>query len=99
MRAQFGVGQPVRQQVERFQNRQPRPNQRDELLIENQEFFEIELLAPPQQRNFRREPGHRPPRTDRVNQVAFLSEPVPDFLFARCLRHVLVYLPARVRVF
>ena len=38
------IGQPVGQQVEAFQNRQPGADQRDELLVEDQELFDIELL-------------------------------------------------------
>ena len=42
---EFRVGQPLGEQVERFQDRQAGADQRDELLVEDQEFFEIELLA------------------------------------------------------
>ncbi len=43
---ELGVGEALGQQVEALQNRQAGADQGDELLIEDEKFFEIELLAP-----------------------------------------------------
>ena len=42
---QFRVGQAVGQQLQALQNRQTGANQGHELLVENQELFDVELLA------------------------------------------------------
>ena len=48
--AQFFIRQPIGQQVETFQNRQTRSNQRHKLLVEDQELFEIDGLSCGQRR-------------------------------------------------
>ncbi len=40
-RRQLWVGEPFGEQVERLQNRQPGADQRDELLVKDQEFLKI----------------------------------------------------------
>ena len=42
---EFGVGEALGEQVEGFQDGQAGADQGDELLVEDEEFFEIELLA------------------------------------------------------
>ncbi len=96
VRRQLGVGQPLRQQIERFQDRQAGAHQRHELLVEDQEFFEIDL-------RFSRAP-HRDARDlaallDGVDQEALLRVAVAQFLFGAGFGHLLVHLSARIGVF
>ena len=39
------IGEPLRQQIQGFQNRKSGADQRHELLVENEELFEIELAS------------------------------------------------------
>jgi hypothetical protein len=42
---ELGVGEAVGEQVEPFEDREPGFDQRDELLIEDEELLQIQLLA------------------------------------------------------
>ena len=50
----FWVGETLGEQVERFQDGQAGADQGDELLVEDEEFFEVELLPASGQVKFRR---------------------------------------------
>ena len=43
--AELGIGQALGQQVEGFQDRQSGADQRDELLVEDQELLQVQLLT------------------------------------------------------
>ena len=49
VRTQLGIGQTIGQQVKAFEDRQAGADQRDELLVEDQELLDIDLLAAAQQ--------------------------------------------------
>src|SRR5665213_210250 len=81
--AQVGVLLPFRQQLQRTQNRQPRPDQRQKLLVEDQESLKIDLLLG-------RLPQHRL-RLDRINQVSGLRKPRAQFFRRRGSMHLLLH--------
>jgi hypothetical protein len=95
MTAQFLVREAVGQQIKTFQNRQPGPNQGDKLLIEDEEFLEINGL-----RSFLKttEPYREVLRPDRIDKVTLLGQPVASFVFAPCFRDLLMHLASRICV-
>src|SRR5260370_36212843 len=94
--SQVRIGEPVRQQIERLQDRQPRANQGYELLIENQEPLEVQLLRAPQQSRARRNAA--PARTNRVDQKPLLRIAVAQLLLGSRRCGLLMNLAAAVGV-
>jgi hypothetical protein len=94
VRRELGIGEALGKQIERFENRQPGANQRDELLVKDQEFFEIDLLAPAH-RNTR----DGMPRLDGIDQETLLLVALPEVLFRRGFGYLLVDFAARVGIF
>src|SRR6185312_843409 len=72
---QIGVFLAFRQQLQRTQNRKPGADQRQKLLVEDQEGLKVDLL-------FRRLPQHRL-RLDRINQIPGLRKPRAQFFRRR----------------
>src|ERR1700687_2598586 len=93
---EIGVGEPIRQQIERLQYRQSRANQRHELLVENEKALQVELLLATEQ-SARRNPG--PARPDRVNQKALLGVALAQLLLSTRIGRLIVNLAAAIRVF
>ncbi len=98
VRTEFGVGEAVRQQFERFQNRQPGAHQGDELLVEDQEFFQIQFLAASEERDLSGHACNGTARTNRIQQEALLRKAFADLRFGRSLGHLLVDFAARVGI-
>ena len=94
MRRELRVGQALGQQVQRFQNRQAGANQRDELLVEDQELLEVDLLLAAAHRHAR----DLAPRLDGVDQEALLREALAQVLFGGGFGHLLVDFAARIGV-
>ena len=69
-----------REQVERLQDRQSGADERDELLIEDEEFLEIQLFSPARNGNLARKTDSRAFRLDGINQEALLRVAFADLL-------------------
>ena len=96
---QFRVGQPLGKQVERLENRQSGADQRDELLVEDQEFFQIQPPAPAGEGDVAGEAEPGAFRLHRIDQESLLRVALANFLRGGALRHLAVHFAARIRVF
>ena len=96
VRTQLLVRQPVRQQIQALQNREAGADQGHELLVEDQEFLKVDLLAPlgPGDRNS----GDFASRPDGIDQVALLGVLVADLFLSRALHHLLMDFSPRIGV-
>ena len=92
---QFLIGEAVCQQVETFENGQASAHEGDELLIEDEEFFQIDGL-------FTAGVGSKTRAqvfgTNRINQEALLGHAFAGLPFALGLGHGFVHLAARVGI-
>src|ERR1039457_3036452 len=97
VRAELRVGEALGKQVQALEDRQPGANQRDELLVEDQEFFEIELLLFSADGD--RYSRYLPPGLYRVNQEALLGVACAQLILSGRFGDLLVDLTPRVGVF
>src|SRR5262249_50374895 len=98
VRTELGVGEALGQEVEGFQDGQSGADQGNELLVEDEKFFEVELLAAAEQSGGR-DRGSRAAGPDRIDEEALLRIPVAQFLFGAGAGDLLMDLPAGIRVF
>ena len=79
-----------------FRIGRPGANQRDELLVEDQELLQVDLLLASAAHRDARDLA---PRLDGVNQKALLGIAVAQFFFGCRFGHLLVHFAARIGVF
>ncbi len=72
----------------------PGANQRDELLVEDQELLQVDLFLAAAHRHA----GNLAARLDGIDQEALLGKPVAQFPFRAGFGHLLVHFAARVGV-
>jgi hypothetical protein len=96
---EFRVRQTVGEQVQGFQDGQAGANQRDELLVEDEELVEVEFAAAAGDVDLAAERKRSSLRLDRVDEEALLRIALPDFLAGRALDHLVVDLTGRIGVF
>src|SRR5262249_31103771 len=92
--AELGVSETGGEQVEGFEDRQSGANERDELLIEDQEFFGIEFLAASalgERTDFRA-------RLDGIDEEALLGKAISKLALGAGLGHLLMDFAARVGI-
>src|SRR3984957_14852311 len=94
-RAQIRVFLPFDQEFERIQNGQSGSDEREKLLVENQERRLLQAPAAPERHSSREQPL----RLDPIDQVALRRKPVAHFGLGIAVLHLLVQVTALVRHF